>query len=857
MVKKIVKFVLVASILFSYLAINNGANLRAEEALTQDETVSNEVEVENNEVEEEQTESDVQVEETVPTVEPTESIQVETTQQKFISNSQSAENSKSNEGYVESEILNYVFDENAKMYSAVEDTMVDSKDSAPRAAIAYGHGYLDFIGKSSQVLTVYNAASGGIGYTYFNTGSGERVATLGQSGNRIKIVIGGYEGWIDKTSYVTSTKWIPIASVPNNFSEYYTVNSAGDLIYTYGYYESTTSIVIGKTPSFMSSGTKYYSLDGIYYYTNRTTLFQDKGAGSTSNAINKTSPFYNYYQYLPFRSTTNLTAKDFQSYLQSSLSSDRLQTSVLNNTTNLNQFFKAESSYGVNAALEYSMALLESGYGTSQIAREKNNLFGWGAVDSGPYAGAYKFSSVASGIDYHAKNAVSAGFLDAYEDSRYFGGNVGNKNNGLNVKYASDPYWGMKIAGIYYSMDKKAGFKDYNYYKLAIQNKGVGSGAYINGKASYYLYNRLSRIYVTNMPFVLVGESTNQYTIMSDIPVCNTGDAIYNYTINQSTLNVEKRYYNCNPNGVHFAADYKFNTDTVNVYKPSFNFAGGSTIRQPGGNTPIVSDDMQYVMNSDGVTIKYAYKKDSNNKITTYYEYYSGTTIANAKSNVKFVFNMNTKNDTIINAHLEKDGKILKYYEYFSNTKYGGHGARIRYVFNMNGEFIKNVYGYTDGKLSKIFEYEKGTKYGNHGPYITVYYMVNTNTGYIYKSVLYNRGKITGYTEYYENTTYGLRNSKQRYRYYVDNKGYVTHGTQFGTTGKEIRHYEYHPNAIYGLHGPKIKFMFYVSEKTGELEVAYALNSNWKRTRMYKYQRGTKYDRNGSHGNKIVLSQGL
>ena len=38
----------------------------------------------------------------------------------------------------------------------------------------------------------------------------------------------------------------------------------------------------------------------------------------------------------------------------------------------------------------------------------------------------------------------------------------------MNVKYASDPYWGEKQHN-YYLIDKDLGMKDYNYYTIAIK----------------------------------------------------------------------------------------------------------------------------------------------------------------------------------------------------------------------------------------------------------------------------------------------------------------------------------------------------------------------------------------------------
>lgn len=52
-------------------------------------------------------------------------------------------------------------------------------------------------------------------------------------------------------------------------------------------------------------------------------------------------------------------------------------------------------------------------------------------------------------------------------DYRYQGGFLGNKASGLNVKYASDPYWGEKAANIAWRLDSTLGSKDAGAYTLA------------------------------------------------------------------------------------------------------------------------------------------------------------------------------------------------------------------------------------------------------------------------------------------------------------------------------------------------------------------------------------------------------
>lgn len=61
-------------------------------------------------------------------------------------------------------------------------------------------------------------------------------------------------------------------------------------------------------------------------------------------------------------------------------------------------FLEAERQYGVNAVFLSAVAALESGWGESAIAKNRNNLFGWNGDDS------FKiFSSVSEGIMYVAR----------------------------------------------------------------------------------------------------------------------------------------------------------------------------------------------------------------------------------------------------------------------------------------------------------------------------------------------------------------------------------------------------------------------------------------------------------------------
>ncbi|WP_353893501.1 glucosaminidase domain-containing protein [Proteinivorax hydrogeniformans] len=109
-------------------------------------------------------------------------------------------------------------------------------------------------------------------------------------------------------------------------------------------------------------------------------------------------------------------------------------------------FIQAEIEHGVNAFFLLALAVHESGWGRSDIARDKNNLFGYGAYDKNPYKYARAFSTKEEGIDtvarHLARNYLTPG-------ARYYSGGFTLKH--VNNRYASDPHWHLKIAR---SMDR-------------------------------------------------------------------------------------------------------------------------------------------------------------------------------------------------------------------------------------------------------------------------------------------------------------------------------------------------------------------------------------------------------------------
>ena len=107
----------------------------------------------------------------------------------------------------------------------------------------------------------------------------------------------------------------------------------------------------------------------------------------------------------------------------------------------------ASEKYSINATYIVSHAILETGWGTSRIYKEKNNLFGWSAFDNSPYSSATGFPSREACIDF-VMGRVDALYLTP--NGKYFrqAPCVGNKLFGMNVEYAAEADWGANIASI-------------------------------------------------------------------------------------------------------------------------------------------------------------------------------------------------------------------------------------------------------------------------------------------------------------------------------------------------------------------------------------------------------------------------
>lgn len=397
--------------------------------------------------------------------------------------------------------------------------------------------------------------TGEAGYVYGPMGTD--AAYLGTENGKVKFMISGVIGVINESE----VQLVNPSSVKEVSSYYASGTNLIHRICTNMNVGSTSSLNVGPQQSYMKTGTTYYSYDGHYFYTDYSVMLADYRNNMRSRSINAQSPYYNYYQYLPFRSTTGYTASQLSSKINARTDSSSKMWNFGNSS------ISNQNTYGVNALLMSGIAANESAWGTSSIARSKNNIFGLNAVDSSPGASADTYSTVDACVKNFAEGWMSKRYLNPNNWS-YYGGFLGNKASGINVKYASDPYWGEKAATIAWSLDSEG--KDRYKYTLGVKDVISGAG-YTDLNVRKESSASSARLFATGRQtshsFLVLGQNNGFYKVQSD-PVLNSG---------RTGIDSSTGKYN-------FSSMYAYaSTDYVTVVSGKVN---PGTPGEPGEETP-------------------------------------------------------------------------------------------------------------------------------------------------------------------------------------------------------------------------------------------------------------------------------
>lgn len=416
----------------------------------------------------------------------------------------------------------------------------------------YALVYLDRGDKNTNVYTTSSLKNA---YTYMNNynaygGTDGAFLELNYANKAVKIKISGVVGWISNSTYTI----IPISWVKS--SGYY-INKGDSYYHYYAKNIENNNYVqfgraLGPKLSVFEDNKKYYSYDGIYFYDELKKMLVDYQNNDFVQSINYDKPYYNYYLYLPHRSKTTYSLDDLDVYIRSVMNyqgSNYGKKSISKYSVIYGQsdfYLNAEKLYGANALSVFSLSRNESANGTSSIAINKNNIFGHNAVDGSAYNSATGYLDVRSSIYTHAYGFINYGYSEV-ADSRYYGGHFGNKNMGMNVKYASDPYWGEKAVSYYYSFDKDNGLSDYNYYQLGLTNNtnlNARSAPSTSSTKVYAYKNALTPlIIVEKVKGSIVNGSDVWYKVQADSNLNSANTAVVSANANWPLYNWNSYVY--------------------------------------------------------------------------------------------------------------------------------------------------------------------------------------------------------------------------------------------------------------------------------------------------------------------------
>ena len=264
-------------------------------------------------------------------------------------------------------------------------------------------------------ITAYIYSESGDILSYINQGSIVTYDSSKTKGSRLAVSISGLSGYMNQSD-------LTLVEEGSEFIPHYTTDGR----FLYHELSPYTSIRLAPHTSAMKIGKKYYSKDGEHF------------DGFTIK---------NRFLFKNLTEPTNYSADELNRvYSMMNIRNSRLAGKGA-------IFKEAEKRYGVNALYLMAHSALESAWGRSQIANDKNNFFGIAAYDNSPYDSAKKFDDVDKGILGAAK-WIRENYIDRGRD------HLGNKATGMNVRYASDPYWGEKIASIMMNINSRLGGKD-------------------------------------------------------------------------------------------------------------------------------------------------------------------------------------------------------------------------------------------------------------------------------------------------------------------------------------------------------------------------------------------------------------
>ena len=255
--------------------------------------------------------------------------------------------------------------------------------------------------------------------------------------NKIVEIGGGayksnYKVKVGDTVYVTSDRLSVYVETNDNSEKIATLEKENELKVTEiqnDWYKIVSSYTIGYVKA---ESTTYINPNSKYEEENT----KNDNNKVTANSKSKTPLSFD----MALNKPSGLTLEEFKKVLTDSKDKNKIFQN------NAEYFYYIEKQYNINGIFVAAVGIHESSWGTSKLATEKNNLFGYGAYDSNPYNGAYNFSNYSESIDlisrvfvkYYLNPKGTAIYDSEKAQGTYYNGPT---LSGVNTKYATDKNW--------------------------------------------------------------------------------------------------------------------------------------------------------------------------------------------------------------------------------------------------------------------------------------------------------------------------------------------------------------------------------------------------------------------------------
>ena len=456
------------------------------------------------------------------------------------------------------------------------------------------YGIVEFVGKNN-ICEYYSTKRKTNDYLSGSYGIDGAYLYSDHEYERVYFVVSGDMGYTD----IKNVLLLPYENINVNISSYSIKdgflyhNIKTQLDYEY----FSDSLCLDYAPSYMQEGKTYFSYDDHYFYDDFHLMIDDYRNEIFDNAINDEA-YYNYFNYLPYRSFTNYGQSELEDYFYNTLgingrlvhytdfnfdnAADEVNRSQFYG--NINEFFNNQNIYGTNALMLISSGVIESSYGKNLNSYIKNNLFTSAAYETDHENESGRYDSIANSIYSQSKYFISRLYSNHLK-SNYYGTYFGNKLGGINIEHNLDHYYGQKAASQYFKLDRALNSKDYNSLALAIINNIDELVIYKDSS----LQNKLiSFDDVNQLSFVVLDKTDNTYKV--NVDYTSNQDYMYDFKDSVGYIAIDDVYLLLNEDKIH---EYELN-------KVNYDFDGGKYHDYDKLSIKAINDDYSIVPHKDG-----------------------------------------------------------------------------------------------------------------------------------------------------------------------------------------------------------------------------------------------------------------